>query len=170
METALARQAGEPVINFNPDMGYQSLHTVFRSSLADPALLNAILLTLTFAVHGDSNCAEFLAYKGEALRCINNQLQNPKQGVTGGLIGAILLLVGVEVRNWKLRVQVRMTGVLTNDKARLGAQQIVQAHINGIALLLQLSESLEIDLHDGIKRAIFWYEKHKPFCIPFPNG
>ena len=137
-------------------MAYQSLHTVFRSSLADPALLNAILLTLTFAVHSDSNSANFLAYKGETLRCINSQLQNLKQAVTGGLIGAILLLVGVEVRDWKPIVLVRMTGVLTNDQARLGDRETVQSHINGLALLLQRSESHEIGLHDGIKRAVFW--------------
>ena len=85
------------MINFNPDMAFQSLHIVFRSSLADPALLNALLLTLTFAADRDPTSSRFLAYKGETLRCINSQLQEATHTVNGGIIGAILLLTGVEV-------------------------------------------------------------------------
>ena len=52
--------------------------------------------------------------------------------------------------------------MLTDDKARLGIQESVQSHINGVALLLRLSESQDVPLHDGIKRAIFWYLIRKP--------
>lgn len=83
-------------------MGYQGLHTVFRSSIEDPALLNAILLTLTFAAYGDAGSAKFLAYKGEALRWINRRLEDPKLAVTAATIGAILLLVGIEVCKLRL--------------------------------------------------------------------
>lgn len=96
-EEALARQAGEPVINFNSKMGFQGLHTVFRSSIADPALFNAILLTLTFAVNNDATSAKFLTYKGETLRWINERLQDPESCAAPATIGAILLLIGVEV-------------------------------------------------------------------------
>ena len=65
---ALARQAGEPVINFNADTAYQTLHIVYRSSIVDPPLLNAMLLTLNFAIYGDPTSTKFLTYKAEALR------------------------------------------------------------------------------------------------------
>ena len=97
-EEAVARQAGEPVINFNSYMGFQGLHTVFRSSIANPTLLNAILLTATFAVGGSRESAKFLTYKGETLRLINEDLKHPDKNNTPATIGAILLLVGIEVR------------------------------------------------------------------------
>ena len=94
---ALARQAGEAVINFNSKMGFQGLHTVYQSNIADPVLLNAILLTLTFAVHSNPTNTKFLTYKGETLRWINERLQDPQRIAVPATIGAILLLIGVEV-------------------------------------------------------------------------
>ena len=104
IETALARQAGEPVVNFNCKTGYQGLHTVFRSGLEDPALVNAILMTLTFAIDGDASGEKFLKYRGEALRWINVRMQDFKHAATAATIGAILLMVGVEVSNRPLAV------------------------------------------------------------------
>ncbi|KAI9689920.1 MAG: hypothetical protein M1822_009802 [Bathelium mastoideum] len=138
LDHPLARQAGEPVINFSSQTGFQGLRTVFRSSLADPALLNAILLTLTFAVIGNPESAKFLAYKGETLRWVNQQLQDPEIAAAPATIGAILLLVGIEAR-------------LNNPKS-------IQMHMNGVIHLMKQSSIRHGYLHDGIKRAVFWQD------------
>lgn len=94
---AMSRQACEPVVNLHGDTGYQSLQLVFRSGVADPALLNSMLMSLALATGGDSTSLKFLRYKGEALRWINERLQDPATAVTAATIGAILLLIAVEV-------------------------------------------------------------------------
>lgn len=96
----MARQAGEPVINFGAETGYQGLYTTFRASLSDPALLNAILLSLTFTINANPASPKFLSYKGETLRWLNERLRRPENATTAATIGAILLLVGVEVGSW----------------------------------------------------------------------
>ncbi|KAL9075795.1 MAG: hypothetical protein Q9157_003896 [Trypethelium eluteriae] len=138
LENPLARQAGEPIINFNSEMGYQGLHTVFRSSIADPALLNAILMALTFAVHNDPMDAKFLSYRGQTLRWVNERLQSTASGVAPATIGAVLFLIGVE--------------------ARRRDTKSVEMHMSGLALIMQLCTIHQAILHDGIKRAIFWQD------------
>ena len=128
---------------------------MFRSGLADPALLNAILLTLTFAVNSNSVDAKVLAYKGETLRWVNKRLQDPENAITSATIGAILLLVGVEVGRYS---SLAPHSALTADfeKARVGAPESVRAHMHGLSLMLRLCDSQGLSLHDGIKRAVFW--------------
>ncbi|KAI9708117.1 MAG: hypothetical protein M1820_004321 [Bogoriella megaspora] len=138
MDNPVARRVGEPIINFNVKMGYQSLRTVFRSSIVEPGLLNAILLALTFAIEKDVTSAKFLNYQGEALHWINEQLRDHNRALTPATIGAILLLVGVD--------------------ARLGNKASVQMHLQGVNQLVQQCDANQILMHDGVRRAIFWQD------------
>ena len=79
-------------------MGFQSLRTVFGSSITDPALLNALLMTLNFAIDRDPANMKYLTYRGNALWHINERLQETSRSVSSATIGAILMLIGVEVR------------------------------------------------------------------------
>ena len=83
------------MINFSSEFNYQALHIVYRSSLADPALLNAILMALTLAIKGEGS--KFLSYKGETLRWINERLEDRTHAATAATIGAVLFVIGVDV-------------------------------------------------------------------------
>ena len=93
-----ARRAPEPVFSVAEDLAFQSFHSVFQTGLADPALLNAVMLTLAFAVTGGSVDRECLVYQGEAISRIRERLGSGDEASSVSTIGAILLLAGVEVR------------------------------------------------------------------------
>jgi hypothetical protein len=66
-------------------------------SLDDPALLNALMHTLAFAVNGNVVDPECLEYKGKAIKYLNDKLCRSEGVVTEATITTILLLAGVEV-------------------------------------------------------------------------
>ena len=133
-----ARQAGEPVVSFDPGEGFRNLHNVFRANLSDPALCNAMLLSLSCAVELNPQHPKVLTYKGETIRWMNERMNSPREAASAGTIGTILLLVGIE--------------------ARAGHQQAVQAHLNGISQIMKLCDEFQVVLHDGIKRSTFWWD------------
>lgn len=90
-----ARQAPEPVFSISQDLDFQNFHSVFRTGLVDPALMNAVMLSLTFAASGGVLINESLVYRGQAIHHIREAMNKT---VSESTIGAILLLVGVEVR------------------------------------------------------------------------
>ena len=144
-----ARQAPEPVFSISQDLNFQHFHSVFRAGLVDPALMNAVMLSLTFAASGGVLNNESLVYRGQAIHHIRETMNKP---VSESTIGAILLLVGVEVREEFLY------GLsLMQYQARLGKTSQVQLHMGAIQLLLTASQESGICLTEGIKRAIFWY-------------
>ncbi|KAG5802473.1 hypothetical protein H9Q74_009533 [Fusarium xylarioides] len=57
-----ARQAPEPVFSVEDD--FQNFRSVFRSGLVDPALLNAVMLSLAFTANGGVINKECLVYRG----------------------------------------------------------------------------------------------------------
>jgi len=75
-----------------------SLVQDLRIGLNDPALMNALMLTLAFAANGGDTNAECLAYKGKAITHINQKIRYPEVTATDSTILAILLLVGIEAR------------------------------------------------------------------------
>jgi hypothetical protein len=93
-----ARQAGEPVFSINDAVSFQSFWTTFHIGLGDPALLNALMLTLTFAINDGHVDAESLTYKSKAMEYLNKRLCHPREAATEATLHAILLLAGVEVR------------------------------------------------------------------------
>jgi len=92
------RQAGEPVFTVTQDPCSPSLVQDLRIGLDDPALLNALMLTLAFAANGGDANAECLGYKGKAISHINQKIKFPEMNATDSTILAILLLVGIEAR------------------------------------------------------------------------
>ncbi len=81
------------------DAAFQNFKSVFRSGLVDPALLNAFMLSLAFTANGGVINKECLVYRGQAIQHIRERISMPDKVVSESTIGAILLLVGVEVRS-----------------------------------------------------------------------
>ncbi|KAL7895445.1 hypothetical protein HDV63DRAFT_381529 [Trichoderma sp. SZMC 28014] len=133
-----ARKASEPVFSIIEGLAFQNFHTVFRTGLTDPALANAVMLSLLFAVTEGNLDIECLKYKVRAISYIRDKVAYAKGAVSESTIGAILLLVGVE--------------------AQLGMTSQVQLHMEAVRQLLEMSRSQRIYLTAGIKRAIFWQD------------
>ena len=92
-----ARQAPEPVFSVAKELAFQNFHSVFRTGLVDPALLNTIMLSLVLAVAGGSMNQEGLEYQGQAISHIRRNMSSLNEATSESTIGAILLLAGVEV-------------------------------------------------------------------------
>ncbi|KAL7931191.1 hypothetical protein V8C35DRAFT_310628 [Trichoderma chlorosporum] len=133
-----ARKASEPVFSFTEELAFQNFHSVFRSGLTDPALSNAVMLSLLFAVTEGNLDIECLGYKVCVIGCIRDKVARVKGAVSESTIGAILLLVGVE--------------------AQLGMTSQVQLHMAAVKQLLEISRTQGVYLTIGIKRAIFWQD------------
>ena len=71
---------------------------VFGTSLgAEPALLNAIMLSFAFTVTGGTIDHECLAYQSQAYHYVRQKMASVDEAISGTTIGTILLLAGVEV-------------------------------------------------------------------------
>ncbi|KAH7180320.1 hypothetical protein DER46DRAFT_619850 [Fusarium sp. MPI-SDFR-AT-0072] len=138
-----ARQAPEPVFSVEDD--FQNFQSVFRSGLVDPALLNAVMLSLAFTANGGLINKECLVYRGQAIQHIRERISTPDKAVSESTIGAILLLVGVETR--------------------LGTTSQVQLHMGAIQYLLNACEPVVVNLTQGIKRAIFWQDLNSSIMV-----
>lgn len=97
LSPATARQSTEPVVNIADDIAFQNFRSVFRCGLEDPALLNAIMLTLSFAASGGDMTRECLEYATRAVGFVGVRLSHPERATTDATVGAILLLAGVDV-------------------------------------------------------------------------
>ncbi|KAL7921905.1 hypothetical protein ACQKWADRAFT_327448 [Trichoderma austrokoningii] len=141
-----ASQALEPVCNFSEATAHQKFHKIFHDGFNDEALSNAIMLSLTFAAneyHFSQECATF---KNTTIRHISQKIGSSLDPpAVSQMIGAILLLIGVE---W-----------------RLGNKPRVEMHLAGVMQLLAFCDSKLIYLHDGIKRAIFWQDLNAAWII-----
>ncbi|KAL2867604.1 uncharacterized protein BJX67DRAFT_387834 [Aspergillus lucknowensis] len=133
-----ARQAPEPVFSIAEELAFQNFRSVFRASFDDPALLNAVMLSLAFAATGGSIDRECLRYQGQAIAYIREKMSSLSEAASERTIGAILLLAGVE--------------------ARLGMTSHVQLHMAAVQQVLTLCQEKSIYLTPGIKRAIFWQD------------
>jgi hypothetical protein len=92
-----ARLAPEPVFSVAEALSFQNFRAVFRTGLVDPALLNAVMLSLALAVTGGSIDQECLGYQGQAISLIRGKMSSLDEATSESTIGAILLLAGVEV-------------------------------------------------------------------------
>ncbi|KAL2802077.1 hypothetical protein BJX63DRAFT_426334 [Aspergillus granulosus] len=132
-----ARQAPEPVFSVAEELAFQSFHSVFRTGFDDPALVNAIMLSLAFAVTGNLD-RECLRYQGQAMAYLRERMDSLDEATSEATIGAILLLTGVV--------------------ARLGLTSQVELHMGAVKRLLKICRTKGIYLTPGIKRAIFWQD------------
>ena len=82
----------------NDAVDYQGLDSVFRLGLHDAAVDSALCLTLAFAANGGTLDKECTAYRLKAIQCINERLSDHAKAASNTTMGAVLLLVGVEVR------------------------------------------------------------------------
>lgn len=82
------------------ELAFQNFRAVFRTGLLDPALLNAIMLSLAFAATGGSINHECLGYQGQAISSLRKRMSSLDEATSESTIGAILLLAGVEVSKY----------------------------------------------------------------------
>ncbi|KIA75422.1 hypothetical protein HK57_00098 [Aspergillus ustus] len=132
-----ARQAPEPVFSIAQELAFQSFHSVFRGGFDDPALVNAVMLSLAFAVTGSID-GECMRYQGQAITYIRERMGSLNEAISEATIGAILLLAGVV--------------------ARLGLTSQVELHMGAVKRLLEICQTKGVYLTPGIKRAIFWQD------------
>ena len=92
-----APQVLEPVCNITDSSSHQKFHTIFQSGFSDPALSNAVMLALSVAASEYNVTQECLSYKSRAISYINQKIQYTQNYSISATIGAILLLIGVEV-------------------------------------------------------------------------
>ncbi|EXJ74135.1 uncharacterized protein A1O5_02429 [Cladophialophora psammophila CBS 110553] len=133
-----AKQALEPVFSLGDDVALQNFRSVFRTGVDDPALLNAVLLTATFAATRNVLDREYLQYQTETIKIIRERISMSDTTTTISTMGAILLLAGIETR--------------------LGMRSQVEIHLKAIQRLLESSKIWQVYLTDGIRRAIFWQD------------
>lgn len=76
---------------------FQTFRRVFRTGFVDPALLNAVMLSLAVAAAHGRIDGECLGYRGKAIGYIRERVGSRNEATTESTIGAILLLAGVEV-------------------------------------------------------------------------
>ncbi|KAF5676905.1 nucleoside diphosphate sugar epimerase [Fusarium heterosporum] len=145
LENCRARQAPEPVFTIAEELNFQNFHSVFRAGLTDPALLNAVMLSLAFAASGGVVNKECLVYQGQVIHNIRERMSSLDTAVSESTIGAILLLVGVE--------------------ACLGTKSQVQLHMQAVNILLTGSQKTGASLTEGIKRAIFWQDLNSSILV-----
>jgi hypothetical protein len=97
--------APEPVFSVAEELAFQSFRSVFRTGFADPALLNAAMLSFASATttRTEGNVdRECLGYQGQAIGYIRRRMSFPDEATSESTIGAILLLAGVEVSTPRL--------------------------------------------------------------------
>lgn len=87
----------EPVFSISDHAALQSFRSIFPAGFADPLLMNATMMTLTFADAGYQLSSECLSYRGGVFAEINKAFSKTCHGSTECLIGAILLLIGIDV-------------------------------------------------------------------------
>lgn len=113
----MATQAAEPVFSIKDEVVFQTFESVFRGpDLDDPALSNAVMLTFAFAVTDGSINQECLGYLNKATKSIREKMDSPDKAASANVIGAILLLAGVEVRTPSFcmsRLRIRKTNPIT---------------------------------------------------------
>jgi hypothetical protein len=95
IEAARAQQAVEPVFSISDPYSFHNVYDVYRNGFADPAFVNATVSVLMFAEHDYKLSSGVLFHQGQAMRYISQQLGDFTS--IDCTIGAILLLVGIEV-------------------------------------------------------------------------
>ncbi|KAL4901095.1 hypothetical protein BDW74DRAFT_187935 [Aspergillus multicolor] len=143
-----ARQAPEPVFSMAEELAFQSFRSVFKAGFEDPALANAVMLALAFAVTGSID-QECLRYQGQAIAYIREQMDSVDEAASEATIGAILLIAGVA--------------------ARLGLKSQVELHMSAVQQLLKICQKKSIYLTAGIKRAIFWQDLNASILSTAPR-
>ncbi|KFY35025.1 hypothetical protein V494_06274 [Pseudogymnoascus sp. VKM F-4513 (FW-928)] len=127
-----ASRTAEPISRVQDDVVLETFQSVFRTDVDDPALSNAVMLTYAFDVTGGSINQECLGYLNKATKSISERMGSPNTAASVTVIGAILLLAGVE--------------------ARLGMRPQVQLHMGAIRQLL--SAGLELFHYDRGKSSL----------------
>ena len=115
------------------------------------------MLSLAFTASGGVINKECLVHRGQAIQYIRERMGSLEKAVSESTIGAILLLVGVEVSQ-SLTASAMKSGymLILLNKARLGTTSQVQLHMGAVQYLLAACQTAAINLTEGIKRAIFW--------------
>lgn len=120
---------------------------------------------LTFAFRATGGCInrECLGYFNQATKSIRESMYSPESAASVAVVGAILLLAGVEFCNSLQLGRLKTFSYfvlhdadLINILARLGMWSQVQLHMEAIRQLLDICRMKHIYLHDAINRAIFW--------------
>jgi hypothetical protein len=139
-----------------------SLHSVFpilfRLALTDPPLLNTLLFIGEFGSRGKLT-EEALRYQGNAIRSLNEKLQDPKKAMDNATVATILFLSGFEV----IQLAVSSRKLLTARQYIKGNNRPAhEAHMAGLAQLLKIRDEFgscqleSMDEREVIERGMFW--------------
>ena len=101
------KHAGEPVFNANEAIHYQNLRLVFAAGLSDGPLTAALALTMSYAANGGHINRECNKYSSVAMKHIREALLQPRMEPKPALIGAVLLMLGIEACIDDLRYPLR---------------------------------------------------------------
>lgn len=85
------------------DVEFQAFESVFLAGVDDPALFNAVMLTFALGVTDGNINQECLMYSNRSTKSVRERMDRPENGASVAVIGAILLLAGVEVRSHRIR-------------------------------------------------------------------
>jgi hypothetical protein len=149
--SAYAQQAVEPVFSIQDPFSFHTIHNAFRGGFADPAFSNAVMFAISFSESGHGFTSDCLNYQGRAIRQIHKQLNSLSS--LDSTVGAILLLVGVEVCSSK-----QLANHADAIQWRLGIRQDSQIHLKGIEKVLEACNGKGIDLSSSTRRGIFWQD------------
>jgi hypothetical protein len=114
------------------------------------------MLSLAFAASGGVINNECLVYQGQAIHYVRERMGSLDKAISESTIGAILLIVGVEVRSLMTNHCLPEYRLTSSCQARLGTISQVQLHMGAVQLLIAACQEAGTCLTDGIKRAIFW--------------
>lgn len=94
-------QASSPLMAINDTVSHSSyLSAILSIGLGNPAFFNALLSSIAFAVSPAEVSTEALAYKGEAIRILNDELRDRGEAIDEVSIATIAGLANFEVRIW----------------------------------------------------------------------
>jgi hypothetical protein len=91
------RLAAEPVLSLSDELVLQNFLPILRTRPDDSLLLNAIMLTFSFALATGNFNKECLEYQSATLSSVRERIFSPNKATMESTLGAILLLAGVEV-------------------------------------------------------------------------
>lgn len=95
LRSSSARQAGHPIFSVNDAIEFQGLRRVFEVGFEDAPLTSAVYLVLMFTADGMTE--ECYRCRLHVIQTVKERLPIVREAATCATIGAILLLIGVEV-------------------------------------------------------------------------
>ncbi|KAF8864166.1 hypothetical protein BDZ45DRAFT_721914 [Acephala macrosclerotiorum] len=102
--------------------------------------------------HQENDPVEALRFRMEAMKLVNERLENIGDALTDGTLGTVAALSSYEVG---ISIQSR-SSTLTTSKATNGSVAAIEAHMKGLDRLLTLRGGITADMDRYIRRLLLW--------------